>query len=168
MEATRLSRSAGQKQCRLCQRAFVPHHKVKERQEVCRRLECQRLRQKLNHQEWLERNPVDYQKWYQDYGKTWRQQNPDYQRCYRQRKRAAERARDRKASQAKQILLPLLSANQHEKKEQLTSRKTKNNSESVFVKKEQLTPCFYLIKADALEVLPLQDEKKEQLAYCFS
>ena len=161
--------SVGFKRCRFCQRKFQPHPKVGQRQWACSRFECQRARQKHNQIDWLERNPVDYQKWYQDYGKAWRQKHPDYQRNYRNRKRAGTETPlpAARRSQTEQVLRWLLRQVRDEKKEQLTHAKTVNKGRSQYEKKEQLTPCFYLLKADNALFLPLAFEKKEQLTSCF-
>ena len=128
----------GTKICLFCKENFIPHAKVKDRQKVCRRYDCQQLRQKLNHLDWLERNPVDYQDWYQQYGKDWQQGHPNYQREYRKRLAKQVENRNRKADAANHILQPLLWQYQHEKKEELdffaflfylsskTNRKEKN------------------------------------------
>jgi hypothetical protein len=152
--------------CKYCKEQFTPHAKVGDRQTVCSRSECQQLRQKINHQDWLERNPVDYRKWYQDYGKAWRQCHPDYQREYRKRKKAQAAAKEQQRIVAKADLKPLLWLYQHEKKEELTSVITNSHKGKACEKKEELTHCYYLLKAIELELLPLIVEKKEELSYC--
>ena len=167
MEANNLSASASQKTCRLCNQGFEPHPKVKDRHQVCHRQACQQLRQKLNHDRWLQKNPIDYKQWYQDYGKPWRQENPDYQKQYRRQKRAQSQ-RSHPTADPQLVLAALLAADAGEKKEQLTKRKTSVVGQSDPEKKEQLSHRFYLLKAQALELVPLTDEKKEQLACCFA
>ena len=146
MEANNLSASASQKTCRLCNQGFEPHPKVKDRHQVCNRQACQQLRQKLNHDRWLQKNPIDYKQWYQDYGKPWRQENPDYQKQHRQKQ-----AKSSLPSQTPDWQLTLI---------QLQGPPAE--------KKEQLNHKFYLLKAQALELVPLSDEKKEQLACRFT
>jgi hypothetical protein len=153
-----------EKQCVLCQNFFQPHPKVKDRQRVCRREDCQRLRQKLNQRDWLRRNPVDYKIWNQDYGQAWRRQHPDYWRQYRRKKRTKPCA-----TLGSQLLLDaLLPVYPHAKKEQLTATKSENKVENTAAKKEQLTDNFYLLKAKDLVFWPLDAAKKEQLARCFN
>lgn len=147
------------KKCLLCKEPFKPHVKVKERQKVCSRPECQWLRQKLNQLDWVERNPVDYQKWYLDYGRAWRQKNPDYQQNYRKQKKARLTSA-RKVSATHQSLNSLHAFYRAEKKEELTSTKTKRTNIKPIAKKEELTHYFYLIKAKDLVSLPLCREKK--------
>jgi len=158
--------SGGRRRCLLCNRLFEPHPKVKERQRVCSNPTCQRLRQKLNHLDWLERNPVDYARWYQDYGKAWRQSHPDYQQQYRRRNKAAspqgQRLRARLRLEAVRLLY------QTKKKEELTNEKTKGSVQTDTEKKEELTPYFYLLKAKELVLVPLDVEKKEQLTCRFA
>ncbi len=166
MEANNVSTSARQKICRLCNQRFEPHPKVKARHQVCRRQACQQLRQKLNHDCWLQKNPIDYKKWYQDYGKTWRQENPDYQKQHRRQKLAKSQLP--RQTPDRQLALTNLQANPAEKKEQLTETKTILMGKSGPEKKEPLNHKFYLLKAQALELVPLTDEKKEQLAFCFA
>lgn len=170
MPAKNLQGSPSLKRCRLCQNVFSPDPKVGQRQWACSRPECQTLRQKLNHIDWLERNPVDYKKWYQDYGKAWRQKNPDYQRNYRKHKKVkpGNDTPTARRSQSNQVLLSLLRMCHDEKKEQLTQAKTANKDNLYHEKKEQLGPCFYLLKAERLAFLPLHIEKKEQLSSCFT
>jgi hypothetical protein len=156
----------GTKICLFCKENFIPHPKVKDRQKVCRRYDCQQLRQKVNHLDWLERNPVDYQDWYQQYGKVWQQGHPNYQREYRKRRAKQVENKNRKADAANHILQPLLWQYQHEKKEQLTSIITDSHKNKLNEKKEELTHCYYLVKARELEFLPLKSEKKEQLSTC--
>jgi hypothetical protein len=153
-----------EKQCVLCQNFFQPHAKVKDRQQVCRREACQRLRQKLNQRDWLRRNPVDYKTWNQDYGQAWRRQHPDYWRQYRRKKRTKPRAK----LGSPLLLDALLPLYPRAKKEQLTATKLENKAENTAAKKEQLTDDFYLLKAKDLVFWPLDVAKKEQLACCFN
>jgi hypothetical protein len=108
----------------------------------------------LNHQEWLEKNPVNYQQWYIDYGKPWRVARPDYQRKYRQRRKSKPIAMSEGGNIfcTRKLLNSLLKGSHAEKKEELSSVKV----------------CFYLLKAHKLMVLPLSREKKEELACYFS
>lgn len=152
--------------CKYCKEQFTPHAKVGDRQTVCSRPECQQLRQKINHQDWLERNPVDYRDWYQNYGKAWRQSHPDYQREYRKRRKAQAATKEQQRIVAKADLKPLLRLDRHEKKEELTSIIINSHKEKACEKKEELTYCYYLVKARELELLPLIVEKKEELSYC--
>ena len=150
--------------CKLCKKQFIPHPKVKDRQKVCSRYDCQQLRQKLNRLDWVEHNPVDYQDWYQRYGKAWQQSHPTYQREYR--KRRAEQLENTKPKVAtKQNLKSLLWLYQYEKREELTSVKTKSQQKKLHDKKEELTSYLYLVKARELEFLPLNIEKREELNY---
>jgi hypothetical protein len=144
----------------LCHQFFQPYRTVKTQQWVCRRLECQLLRKKLNQLDWLEKHPVDYEKWYQDYGKAWRQKNPNYQQRYRERKKAKQKARQSQASAAQQILKPLLDSYQAEKKDELTKAQTKINSDTIDEKKDSLSRSFYLLKGKGIVLLSLGDEKK--------
>jgi hypothetical protein len=162
--------SGGVKICRICQEAFVPHPKVRDRQKVCSGRDCQRLRQKLNHQEWLEKNPVNYQQWYIDYGKPWRVARPDYQRKYRQRRKSKPIAMSEGGNIfcTRKLLNSLLKGSHAEKKEELSSVKTSDIAQRVVEEKEELRVCFYLLKAHKLMVLPLSREKKEELACYFS
>jgi len=152
--------------CKFCKEQFTPHPKVGDRQTVCSRPECQQLRQKINHQDWLKRNPVDYRDWYQNYGKAWRQRHPDYQREYRKRRKTQAAAKEQHRIVTKADRKPLLWLYQHEKKEELTSVITNSDKTRAREKKEELTPCYYLLKALDLELLPLTSEKKEELSYC--
>ena len=153
-----------EKRCALCQNLFQPHPKVKDRQRVCRRDDCQRLRQELNQRDWLRRNPVDYKIWDHDYGQAWRRQHPDYWRQYRRKKRKKQRA----TLGSRLLLDALLPTYQGAKKEQLTVTKSANKSGNTHAKKEQLTNDFYLLKAKGLVFWPLDVAKKEQLANCFN
>ena len=121
---------------------FTPHPKVGDRQTVCSRPECQQLRQKINHQDWLERNPVDYQEWYQCYGKAWRQSHSDYQREYRKRRKAQAAAIEQHIMATEADLNPLHWLYQREKKEELTSVITNNHKGKAVEKKEELTYCI--------------------------
>jgi hypothetical protein len=114
MKANLSSSAPESRICRLCQQSFVPHPKVKDRQKVCSRRECQRLRQKLNHQAWLGKNPVDYRQWYADYGKPWQMAHPDYQRHYRKRQHSEP------VSEPQQLLNSPLPSFSLEKKEELS------------------------------------------------
>ena len=152
--------------CKFCKEQFTPHPKVRDRQTVCSRPECQHLRQKINHQDWLERNPVDYRKWYQYYGKAWRQSHPEYQREYRKRRKAQAAAMEQQIMSTEADLKPLHWLYQREKKEELTSVLTNSHKGMNREKKEELTLCYYLVKARELELLPLTVEKKEELTYC--
>lgn len=163
MEANNIS-AAGEKICPLCQQPFTPHPKVKDRQRVCRRERCQRRRQQLNQQAWLAKNPANYQVWYQDYGQAWRQQNPDYLKQYR---------RQRRLKSCPATIAPGFVEARHpptgaEKKEQLNLIQTATSHSTATEKKEQLSHSFYLLKAQALELWPLDGAKKEQLASCFA
>jgi len=152
------------KVCKLCKEQFIPNPKVKDRQKVCSRYDCQQLRQKLNRLDWVERNPVDYRDWYQRYGKVWQQSHPTYQREYRKR-RAEQLGTIKPKGATKQNLKPLLWLYQHDKKEELTSVKTKSHQKSPYDKKEELNSYLYLVKARELEFLPLNIEKREELNY---
>jgi len=70
--------------CRFCQEEFQPYYRMIKRQYACSKADCQRIRQKLNQIDWLERHPDHYNQWYQDYGKAWYQNHPDYHKKYRQ------------------------------------------------------------------------------------
>ena len=63
-------------------------------------------------------------------------------------------------------LKPLLWLYQRKKKEELTSVITNSHKTKACEKKEELTHCYYLVKARELELLPLTGEKKEELTYC--
>ena len=151
------------KVCKLCKKQFIPHPKVKDRQKVCSRYDCQQFRQKLNRLDWVERNPVDYQDWYQRYGKVWQQSHPTYQREYRKRRTEQMLENTKPKATAKQNLKPLLWLYQHEKKEELTSVITNSHKKKLNDKKEELTSYLYLVKARELEFLPLNIEKREEL-----
>ena len=155
-----------QRKCLLCHRFFTPHPKVKQ-QQVCSEYQCQRLRQKMNQIDWLERNPVNYKQWYQDYGKEYRKKYPNYQRLYRQTKKKELSNFPGQSKSYSQLLKPLLHAYQSEKKEELTFVKLNKNAIKLNEKKEQLTDCFILLKVKKLSFLPLSFKKKEDLTYCF-
>lgn len=167
MQANNPLPSGGTKRCVLCYRLFEPHPKVGKRQRVCSDPACQRLRQKLNHLDWLERNPVDYGRWYQDYGKAWRQAHPGYQQQYRRRNKARPSSQGH-ASAARLPLEALRRLYRTEKKEELTDKGTKSNFQVSAEKKEELTSYFYLLKAKELVLLPLDAEKKEPLTCGFA
>ncbi len=150
MEKIDLALPAGQKRCRFCKRPFTPHPKVKDRQYACRRAACQRIRQKRNNIDWLERYPVNYKDWYQDYGKAWNKNNPDYQRQYRHKKKTIKNHNCSFSTQALKTSL------RRDKKEELTSIKIISDSPLYVDKKEQLTNYFYLIKARDLEFFSLR------------
>lgn len=156
-----------QKRCVLCQNWFQPHPKVKDRQLICQRDDCQRLRQKLDHRDWLKRNPVDYKTWDHDYGQEWRQHHPDYWQHYR-RKKQAKQCLMAKSLGSQLFLDALLQVYQCAKKEQLTATQSENTSANTVAKKEQLTDHFYLLKARGLVFWSLDGAKKEQLASCFN
>ena len=156
-----------QRECILCHQFFTPDPRIKN-QNVCSSYLCQRLRQKLNHLDWLERNPVDYKQWYQDYGKSYRQRHPNYQRQYRQQQKKRSAKYDVKDSATSQMMIPLLKAYQSGKKEVLTSEISNVKRIITTEKKEQLTHCFILLRAKELSVLPLFPEKKEELTFCFN
>jgi len=165
MEAN--NKSKDQRQCILCHKFFIPNPRVKN-QNVCSDYYCQRLKQKLNHIDWLERNPVDYKQWYQDYGKAYRRQNPNYQRQYRQQQKTRSVKNDVKHTAISQMMISLLKAYQSEKKKALTTEKSNRKIATINKKKKQLTHCFILLKAKELSVLPLFSEKKEELKFCFN
>ena len=150
MEKIDLALAPGQKRCCFCKLPFTPHPKVKERQYACRRSDCQRIRQKRNHIDWLERHPVDYKDWYQDYGKAWNKNNPDYQRQYRHNKKMTKNHSRSFSAQAMQTSL------RRDKKEELTSIKINSDSLLSVDKKEELTNYFYLIKARDFEIFSLR------------
>jgi hypothetical protein len=69
--------------CRICQIEFTPS-KYRPCQQVCFKVECQRLRQIQNNREWRSRNPdyflssgqsLYWRKKRQDYTEIWRQKN---------------------------------------------------------------------------------------------
>jgi hypothetical protein len=150
MEKIDLILPPGQKRCLFCRRSFTPHPKVKDRQYACRRSDCQRIRQKRNNIDWLERYPVNYKDWYQDYGKAWNQNHPDYQRQYRHHNKMTK---NHSCSFSIQALKTSL---RRDKKEELTSVKIISDSPLYVDKKEQLTSCFYLIKARDLDLFSLR------------
>ena len=61
------------------------------------------------------------------------------------------------------MLLPIPSDSQNEKKEELTSLKSIGKVN----KKEELTPCFLVVKIDNSMIFPLSTKKKEELTNCF-
>lgn len=155
-------RSDGPKVCILCNLPFFPNPKVKH-QDVCSLYECQRLRQKLNQLDCLERNPVDYEQWYQDYGIPYRQKHPNYQRDNRRKKAMAENIKKNKVKRNKHMLIPLLRDYQVKKKEELNPSESINNNQFSTEKKEELTYCYYVIKAKEFFIMPLNSEKKKSL-----
>jgi len=167
MKANNKPESKHQRKCLICHKFFIPSPKVKD-QYICSDYDCQRLRQKLNHLDWLERNPVDYKLWYQDYGKAYRQRHPDYQRQYRQQQKKRSISYNVKQTATSQIMIPLLKAYQIKQKEALTTEKSNRKIATSNKKIEQLTHCFILLKAKELSVLPLFSEKKEVLTFCFN
>jgi chromatin segregation and condensation protein Rec8/ScpA/Scc1 (kleisin family) len=168
MKANQFMPSSEQRVCQICSQVFKPHPKVKDRQKVCSRFECQRLRQKLNQMAWLERNPVDYKKWYQDYGKAWQQNHPGYYRDYRKQKQAKGPEESSASSARQPSIISLVQAYQLAKKEQLTLRKTNINNKNGRAQKEQLNSYYYLLKANGLRLFPLQNAQKEQLVCCLN
>lgn len=155
-------RSGGPKECLLCHRPFFPNPKVKN-QDVCSLYECQQLRQKLNRLDYSERNPVDYKQWYQDYGIPYQQKHPNYQRDNRRKKVMAENKKKNKVKKNKHMLIPLLRDYQAKKKEALILSESINNNQCSTEKKEELTYCYYVIKAKEFLIIPLNSEKKESL-----
>lgn len=117
---------------------------------------------------------INYKDFYQDYYKTWLKENPDYHKKYRKRKKAEQAVLQKKVSVIREILEPLLDAyiaqknnklsepdNENlgktvlDKKEELTSLKTNRYKKKTNHKKEELTYCFYVIKAKELEFIRL-------------
>jgi hypothetical protein len=76
--------------CRFCGEEFQPYYRLIQRQYACSKPDCQRIRQKVNQIDWLERHPNYYKNWYQDYGKAWYHNHPAYQPKYRHRRNAMQ------------------------------------------------------------------------------
>ena len=140
---------ANQRECILCQAMFQPHPKVKDRQSVCRRFECQRLRQQLNHVAWLEKNAAISQPVKAQTAEPCSKKNPAPQTSVPQQRKKVIRQK-RKNSHRQAGLQTLLRFYEAKKKEQLNSDKTKNKIENIHRKKEQLSDCFYLLRAHGL------------------
>lgn len=146
--------------CILCRDLFEPHVKVKDRQRVCSRLECQRLRQKLNHTAWLEKNtvasqPANRQRPRPDSGEALEPRIAPQ----RQSKRV-KAPRQKPTFSARQEGFQVLSRYYEEmKKEQLSPDKTASKIEKRHTPKEQLTSCFYLIRGRDIVLFALHQEK---------
>jgi hypothetical protein len=121
-----------QKRCIICNCYFTPHYKVGDRQKACSNPECQWMRQKLNQLSWEAANPPDHKKCYEVYGKPWQINNPDYFPLYRQKR----------------------------KKEELTIIESNSCRQKPFAKKEELTPCYYLITGYNITIKRLNLQKK--------
>lgn len=89
------------KRCPYCRDYFIPHPSVGQRQEACKKIQCQKARKSKNNREWRKQNPKhhkgDYprvKEWldkHPGYLKRYRQNHPEY----REKNRKAQRSRDR-------------------------------------------------------------------------
>jgi NAD+--asparagine ADP-ribosyltransferase len=89
------------KRCHYCQSYFIPHPCVGQRQEACRKIQCQKARKAQNNREWRKKNPDCYngdypriKKWLNNhpgYLKKYRQNHPEY----REKNRKSQSMRDR-------------------------------------------------------------------------
>jgi len=66
--------------CRICQKEFIPN-KYHPHQQVCLRLECQKIRQIQNEREWRIKNP-DYFKFLGQEA-AWREKRRRYNRLWK-------------------------------------------------------------------------------------
>lgn len=98
---------------------------------------------------------INYKDFYQDYYKTWLKENPDYHKKYRKRKKAEQAVLQKKVSVIREILEPLLDAYIAQKNNKLSEPDNENLGKTVLDKKEELTYCFYVIKAKELEFIRL-------------
>ena len=76
--------------CRFCGEESQPYYRLIQRQYACSKLDCQRIRQKVNQIDWLEQHFNYYKNLYQDYGKAWNQNHPGYHKKYRHRRNARQ------------------------------------------------------------------------------
>lgn len=80
------------KQCEICHAAFVSDPGVGERQRVCRRLACQRQRQRRAQQRWVAKNPGCFKDRYVNV-KAWLAAHPGYLKAYRHARKSAAAVR---------------------------------------------------------------------------
>lgn len=67
------------KRCLWCQRVFIPHPRLKDRQKSCGDPECKRKQKHLSQQLWMAKEREAYVQNQRD----WRKNNPDYWQEYR-------------------------------------------------------------------------------------
>ena len=82
------------KTCEVCRQAFPVDRRVKARQRVCRRRECQQERKRRYLTQWLADDPNYYQRRYSEDIKPWLAAHPGYLKRWRQAQRQnAKRSR---------------------------------------------------------------------------
>jgi hypothetical protein len=89
--------------CEHCRRSFLPSPRLKDRQEYCARVECQRTRKRLWARQKMERDPESRKNQVRAQ-RLWRRRNPGYWREYRKRNPAytAENREKQKSRNLKQ------------------------------------------------------------------
>ncbi len=75
---------SGKKVCCICQRSFVPHPRIKDRQKTCAAPACRRELKRQANKAWRERNPDYFKGRYEIMLKDWYEKNGDYKKRYRQ------------------------------------------------------------------------------------
>jgi hypothetical protein len=73
--------------CCVCQRPFIPHPRVKDRQKVCTAKACRTEWKRRGNWAWREQNPDYFKGRYDIMLKDWYKINPDYKKQYRLRKK---------------------------------------------------------------------------------
>ena len=95
-----------QKRCAYCQKFFIPHPRVKDRQKSCKSITCRKKRKKESQKKWVESNP-GYFKGRYDNTKTWRSANPDYQRKWRLKSREIQdELKDKSPTKTIRLVMP--------------------------------------------------------------
>jgi len=70
--------------CRVCGASFAPDHRVGDRQTVCSKASCQRVRKRRSQAAWVKQNP-DYFKGRYPNTKEWLAAHPGYLQDWRRR-----------------------------------------------------------------------------------
>jgi hypothetical protein len=77
-----------ERMCCVCQRSFVPHPKLKDRQRTCAAKACREELKRHRDKAWRAQNPDYFRGRYEIMLKEWYKKNPDYKKQYRLRKKA--------------------------------------------------------------------------------
>jgi hypothetical protein len=74
----------GEKMCCICQRHFVPHPSLKDRQRTCAAVSCRKELKRRTNKRWREQNPDYFRGRYETTLKDWYEKNGTYKQRYRQ------------------------------------------------------------------------------------
>ncbi len=73
------------KTCCICQREFLPHRSLKDRQKTCADAFCRKELKRQLDAAWRKKNPDYFKGRYLSTLKVWHQKNPEYKKQYRQK-----------------------------------------------------------------------------------